>query len=178
MICPAELANDLSACRAAVVGDDAKHGCLHEGRGGAGDAGAGSDSTDDGKADHVVAGGGDHWDQRPFDAAVAGALRAAWLRRSARPAAWGAERQAGTASPGGAGVGALSGAVLRLERAALSREAGRRAWDRTELYLGQTGAARRGIGGQGAQARRASQATATAAGAGDAAAYRRQPAPV
>jgi hypothetical protein len=30
MICPAELANDLSAWRAAVVGDDAKHGCLHK----------------------------------------------------------------------------------------------------------------------------------------------------
>ncbi len=45
MICPVESANDLSACRTAVAGDDAKHGCLHEGRRGAGDAGAGSNST-------------------------------------------------------------------------------------------------------------------------------------
>jgi len=54
MICPEDVANELSALRAAVLGDDAKHGCLDEGRGGAGDAGAGSDSTGDGEADHVV----------------------------------------------------------------------------------------------------------------------------
>ena len=37
MICPVELANDLSALQAAGIGDHAGHGRLSEGRGGAGD---------------------------------------------------------------------------------------------------------------------------------------------
>jgi hypothetical protein len=41
---------------------------------GAGDEGAGSDLAGDGEEDHVVSGGGDHQDQRPAHAALAGAV--------------------------------------------------------------------------------------------------------
>jgi hypothetical protein len=37
-----------------------------------GDEGTGSDIAGDGKEDHVVASGGDHRNQRPADAALAG----------------------------------------------------------------------------------------------------------
>ena len=75
MICPVELAHDLSDLRAVRVGDHAKHGTLLEGRDGAGDERTGSDVAGDGEEDHVVSGGGDPGDQRPAHAAVAGALR-------------------------------------------------------------------------------------------------------
>ncbi len=52
-----------------------------------------------------------------------------------------------------------------------------RARDRTELHLGEAGAAGSGAGGAGTQARGASQAASAAAVAGDAVAHRRQPAP-
>ena len=71
MICPLEIASDLSAWRAARVADHGKHGGLLEGRDGAGDESAGSDFTGDGETDHLVAGGGDRRHQRPLDAAVA-----------------------------------------------------------------------------------------------------------
>ena len=51
MICPVEIAGDLSAFRAVRVGDHAKHGFLLEGRDGAGDESTGSDLTGDSKTD-------------------------------------------------------------------------------------------------------------------------------
>ena len=59
MICPVEIAGDLSALRAATVGEHAEHVLLHEGRSGAGDESAGSDFAGDGEEDHVVAKGRD-----------------------------------------------------------------------------------------------------------------------
>jgi len=53
MICPVEIARDLSAFRAVRVGDHAKHGFLLEGRDGAGDESTGSDLTGDGKTDYL-----------------------------------------------------------------------------------------------------------------------------
>src|SRR5208337_4746420 len=76
------------------------------------------------------------------------------------------------------GVRAVPGKVFRSERAALSREVAGRARDRTELHLGEAGAAGSGPGGARTQARGASQAARAAAVAGDAVAYRRQPPPV
>src|SRR5271157_5940004 len=76
---------------------------------------------------------------------------------------------------GGAGVGAVSGPVFRSERTAFSREAAGRAPDRVELHLGKTSSARGRTGGQGPQARGASQATGTATAARHVAAHRRQP---
>src|SRR5271165_2411377 len=67
MICPLEIARDLSALRAARVGDHGKHGLLLEGRDGAGDESTGSDLAGDGEEDHLVAGGRDHRHQRPVD---------------------------------------------------------------------------------------------------------------
>src|ERR1019366_4741754 len=64
MICPVEIAHDLSAFRAARVGDHAKHGFLLEGRSGAGDEGTGSDFAGPGEEDHVVAGSRDHRHER------------------------------------------------------------------------------------------------------------------
>src|SRR3984957_15592427 len=90
MICPVELAHDMSALRAARVGDHAKHGILLEGRDGAGDESTGSDVAGNGEEDYVVSGSGDHWHQRPAHggrAAFAGCLTGgeASLRRSGCP---------------------------------------------------------------------------------------------
>ena len=74
MICPVEIASEVSALQAAVVGDHGRHGVLHAGRSGAGDEGTGSDFAGAGEEDHVVASGGDHRDQRPADAALARTL--------------------------------------------------------------------------------------------------------
>jgi len=60
MICPVEIASEVSALRATRVGDHAGHGKLLEGRHGAGHEGAGSDFAGGGEEDHVVASGGDH----------------------------------------------------------------------------------------------------------------------
>ena len=46
MICPVEIAREMSALRAVRVGDHGKHGVLLEGRDGAGD-----ENTDDRKTD-------------------------------------------------------------------------------------------------------------------------------
>ena len=151
---------------------------LPEGRGGAGDESTGSDLASDGEEDHLVAGGGDHRHQRPTDAALAGALRGVRLRRAVGPAAGTAKPEAGAAGAGGAGAGAVPRAVFRSERAALSREAARGARDRTQLHLGEAGAAGSRSGGARAQTRSASQAATAAAVAGHAAAHRRQPAPL
>src|ERR1700687_2110645 len=124
MICPVEIASDMSAFRAARVGDHAKHGFLHEGRSGAGDESTGRDVAGNGKEDYVVAGGGNSRHQRPAPAALAGALRARGIQRIDGPAARPTLAAAGAAGGGGEGAGALSGEVFRHERAAFSREAG------------------------------------------------------
>src|ERR1035441_6278509 len=54
MICPVEIASDLSAFLAARVRDHAKHGFLLEGRDGAGDESAGTDLTGHGEEDNLV----------------------------------------------------------------------------------------------------------------------------
>src|SRR5579864_146649 len=74
MICPVEIASDMSALRAVRIRDHAEHGSLSEGRDGAGDESTGRDVASDGEEDHVVAGGGDPRHQRPAHAAVAGAF--------------------------------------------------------------------------------------------------------
>ena len=71
MICPVEIASEVSAWQAAVVGEHGRHVFLHAGRDGADDEGTGSDFAGAGEEDHVVAGGGDHRDQRPADEALA-----------------------------------------------------------------------------------------------------------
>jgi hypothetical protein len=56
MICPVEIARDMSALRAARMGDHAEHGSLSEGRDGAGDESTGRDVAGDGEEDHLVSG--------------------------------------------------------------------------------------------------------------------------
>src|SRR6266567_2194751 len=124
MICPVELASDVSAWRAARVGDHGEHGKLLEGRDGAGDASTRSDIAGDGEEDHVVAGGGDHRDQRPADATVAGGVRRVRVPRPVRPAAGKAFAEAGAGEDVGTGVDAVSGEVFRSEPVTFSREAG------------------------------------------------------
>src|SRR5437588_10384264 len=75
MICPVEIASEVSAWQAARVGEHGRHVLLHAGRDGADDESTGSDSACPGEEDHVVAGGRDHRDQRPTDAALASATR-------------------------------------------------------------------------------------------------------
>jgi hypothetical protein len=76
MICPVEIARDLSAFPAARVGDHAKHGFLLEGRDGAGNENTGSNFAGAGEEDHLVAGRRDYRHQRPPDAALARAAGA------------------------------------------------------------------------------------------------------
>src|ERR1700727_122061 len=178
MICPVEIASDMSALRAVRMGDHAEHGSLSEGRDGAGDESTGRDVAGDGEEDDVVAGGGDSGHQRPAHAADSGALRGRGLQRVAGPAARPALAPPGAGSDGGESVRLVPGKVFRSERAALSREVAGRARDRTELHLGEAGVAGSGAGGARTQARGASQTARAAAIAGDAVAYRRQPAPV
>jgi hypothetical protein len=45
MICPVEIASDMSALRAVRVGDHAEHGFLSEGRDGAGDESTGRNTA-------------------------------------------------------------------------------------------------------------------------------------
>src|SRR6266550_6257114 len=115
MICPVEIASDMSALRAVRIGDHAKHGFLPEGRDGAGNESTGRDIASDGEEDHLVAGGGDPWDQRPAHAALARALRRTGLQRVVRPAAGAAVAPAGAGGNGGEGIRALPGEVFRSE---------------------------------------------------------------
>src|SRR5260370_11639904 len=78
------------------------------------------------------------------------------------------------AGSGREGVGTVSGEVFRSERTALSREAARGSPGGDQLQLGERVAARGGDGGQGAQARGASQGASATSVAGVAAAHRRQ----
>src|SRR5271169_5554696 len=103
MICPVEIASDMSAFRAARVGDHAKHGFLYEGRSGASDESARCDVAGHGEEDYVVAGGGDSRHQRPAPAALAGTLRARGVQRVDGPAAGEAVAAAGAAGDGGEG---------------------------------------------------------------------------
>src|SRR3974390_3605829 len=57
MICPVELAHEMSAWRAARIGDHGRYGSVSEGRGGAGDESAGSHVAGDGAQDHLVSSG-------------------------------------------------------------------------------------------------------------------------
>src|SRR5579863_8055356 len=116
MICPVEIASEMSAFRAVRVGDHGKHGILHEGRSGASDESTGRDVAGDGEEDYVVAGGGDFRHQRPAHAALAGALRGRGVQRTDGPAAGEALAAAGAAGGGGEGTGALPGEVFRHER--------------------------------------------------------------
>src|SRR5258708_29317811 len=178
MICPVEIAHDMSALRAVRIRDHAKHGSLSEDRDGAGNEGTGRDVAGDGEEDYLVAGGGDPWDQRPAHAALARALRRRGLQRVVRPTARAAVETAGAGGDGGESVRVVPGEIFRSERAALSREVAVRARNRTELHLGEAGIAGSGPGGARTQARGASQTAPAAAVAGDAVAYRRQPPPV
>src|SRR6266699_1877182 len=116
MICPVQIARDMSALRAVRIGDHAKHGFLPEGRDGAGDESTGRDVASDGEENYVVAGGGDPWDQRPAHATLARALRRRGIQRVVGPAARAAVETAGTGGNGGEGIRAVSGEVFRFER--------------------------------------------------------------
>ena len=63
MICPVEIASEVSALQAARVGDHGRHGVLHAGRSLADDEGTGSNFASNGEEDHVVASGADYRDQ-------------------------------------------------------------------------------------------------------------------
>jgi hypothetical protein len=75
MICPVELAHEVFAWRAAGVGQDGGHDLLYGGCHGAGHESNRSDFASDCQEDHLVAGSGNHWHQRPADGAPVAALR-------------------------------------------------------------------------------------------------------
>src|SRR5271157_252685 len=175
MICPVELASEMSAFWAVKVGDHARYGLLHTSLSGAGNEGTRSDVAGDGEEDHLVASGRDPGHQRPAHAALAGTLRGVRIPRAVRSSARAAFGQAGAGGQRGARAGAVPGSLFRFERAAFSREAAVRTPDRIELQLGERGSARSGSGGTRSQAGSAPQTKTPAALAGDAVAHRRQP---
>jgi hypothetical protein len=117
---------------------------------------------------------GDPGDQRPADAAAAGALGGVWVSRIVGPAMWEAVAETSTGGRGGEGVGTVSREVFRSQRTPFSREAGRGASGGAELRLGQGSAARIWVGGARAAARGASETASPAAAAGHVAAHRGQ----
>src|ERR1700678_2441410 len=100
------------------------------------------------------------------------------MPRVVRPQARKTFAQARGGRDRGAGAAAVPGALFRSECAALSREAGGRASDSAQLQLGERDFARSGDGGPWAQARNTPQTATATTLAGDAAAHRRQPAPL
>ena len=110
----------------------------------------------------------------PDDAALAGAVSGARLQRIVGLPQATAEPEAGAGGRAGAGAAAVPGAVLRFQRAALSREAARGTRDPAQLQVGEDGAAGSGVGEEAQEAGIASQAAAAAAVAGDDAAHRWQ----
>ena len=83
MICPHELASDLSVLsgKGWKAGPEVMNAgsAVPGSRYGANDESAGDRNAGDVETNHVVAGGGDHRDQRTADAAVERAVRGAWL---------------------------------------------------------------------------------------------------
>src|SRR5579863_2789888 len=138
MICPVEIAGDMSALRAVRMGDHAEHGSLSEGRDGAGDESTGRDVAGDGEEDYVVAGGGDSGHQRPAHAADSRALRRRGLQRIAGPAAGPALAAPGALDDGGEGVRLVPGKIFRSKRTALSRD-GFASWGRWRRRTGFCG---------------------------------------
>src|SRR5215469_17750823 len=181
MICPVELASEMSAFwRGPEVELPAggRHGFLLGVRHGAGDEDTGSDFASDGEKDHLEPGRRDHRHQRPADAPLVRAPPGVWLRRAIRPPIAQAESEARAGGGSRASAGTVPGHVFRSERSALLRKAARGARYRPELYLGQAGLARGWSGEEGASARRSSPATTAAAVAGNAVAFGWQPAPL
>src|SRR5208337_1181437 len=165
MKCPVQLARDLSA----EGGREIEHSVVRRQnatilrcRLGAGDESSRGDFASHGKEPYLVGGSRDHWDFRSQHAALEAAVPGAWLRRIRGPAEGQTQPEAGAAEGGRGGAAALRGEVCGPKRAALSREAAGGAWHRTQLHLGEAGAARGGAGEEGAEAGCASQATAAA----------------
>src|ERR1700720_2111997 len=102
---------------------------------GADDEDPGSDFEGDGGQAEVVGSGRDHRDNRPDDAALAGALPGARIQRAVGPPQTESEPEACGRGGTGAGLAVVSGEIFRLQRAALSRETGRRAGNGAALYL-------------------------------------------
>ncbi len=178
MICPVEIASDMSALRAVRIGDHAEHGSLSESRDGASDESAVRNVAGDGEEDHVVASGGDSGHQRPSHAALSGTLRRRGYnglldRRRASPRGvscpW---RQCRRCSR------SYQEKYFDLNVQHFHEKFAVRALYRTELHLREAGPAGSGPRVARTQARRASQAARAAAVAVDAVAYRLQPPPV
>src|ERR1700680_3391592 len=108
MICPVEIAHDMSALRAVRIGDHAEHGSLSEGRDGAGYESTGRDVAGNGKEDYVVAQAAEilgisdrhmrRWRERYEQEGYNGLMD----RRRGQPS-----RRRGAPGVGGEGVGAL-----------------------------------------------------------------------
>src|SRR5215218_3243552 len=90
---------------------------------GADDESTRSDSEGSGRQADVGGGCRDHGRDRPDDAALARAIERAWLQRVVGLPEAAAEPEASADGDGGKGVAVVPGAVLRFQRAALSREA-------------------------------------------------------
>src|SRR5260370_14747946 len=118
------------------------HGWLSaEGQGG-GDEGRRSDATGGGQATYILVGGVDFADHSAASAAGDGALPAKRLRRPAGSPPGAAQSAARAVGGSRAGAVLVSRQVFRFQRAALSREAPRRARHPLQLPPYQTGAAK------------------------------------
>ena len=175
---PVELANDLSAKRAARIGDHAEHGVLSEGRRGAGDEGTGSDFR--AMAKRIT------WWQAAEILGITDRQMRRWRQRYEEQDYDGLiDRRRGKPSGRRVPLEQVE-KVLQLYREKYfdlnvrhfheKLRGGTR--DRVELHLGEAGVARGRTGEAGPEARGASQAAPAAPAAGDAAASGREPPPV
>src|SRR5271165_4315111 len=112
------------------------HSAVHRGGNGADDEVTRRAVEGDGEEDHLVGSCGNHRGDGSDDEEVAGAAGVGWVLGLGGPAEGQAQRQTDTAGEGRGGAAVVSGNVFRSEHPALSREAGRGAWNQAELYLG------------------------------------------
>src|SRR6476619_3257377 len=140
-------------------------------RDGADDEGTGSDFESGCGEAEVVGSSGDYGDNGPHHAALAGAVERTRLQRVMGLPEAQAESQTGADADSGASVAAVPGEVLRLQRAALSREAARSTRYSAELHVGEDGAANRWFGEASQETGITSQAPAEESIAGHDAAH-------
>src|SRR6516162_10105823 len=116
MICPVELASEMSAFVARFEVElpaGGRHAFLPRVRRGAGHEDSGSHIASDGEEDQLGASGGNHRHQRPADAPLVPALPRVWLRRALRPPSGTSEPEACAGPDGRTGAGTVPGPVLR-----------------------------------------------------------------
>src|SRR5215467_13506079 len=106
-------------------------------RDGAGYEDTGDHIEGDKQGNKLGASSRDHRDKSKTDEEDETAVRGVWLRWAVRPTKGKTKSEAGAVGDGREGAHLTQREVFRLQRAALLREAGRGAWNRPELHVGE-----------------------------------------